>query len=134
MDKVELKPCPFCSRKPCVDEERGAWMIFCPTNAHHAGTDFFDTKAEAIAAWNTRPDTTTIEALQAQLREQALQYLALDGQATELQAQVAARDAEIGRLRRLIVAASKFIGQLKHTKKGERLFARINAALGQGEG
>ena len=55
MDEV-LKPCPFCRREAILDGERGCWAVFCPSTNHEAATRHFVSKAEAIAAWNTRAD------------------------------------------------------------------------------
>ena len=59
----KLKPCPFCSGKAileCHDEDYGNdWIVLCANldgdceiQPH---TRFYETKEEAIAAWNSRP-------------------------------------------------------------------------------
>lgn len=57
-EREALKPCPFCGSKPrsqwfdatSEDDDCGYWGIdCCQAFAHEA------TKADAIAAWNTRP-------------------------------------------------------------------------------
>lgn len=57
----ELKPCPFCGGKPKV-YQRGTWGVKCTCGGksfvHHYGK----TEAEAIAAWNARPEAEAMVA------------------------------------------------------------------------
>ena len=65
----ELKPCPFCGKKPTVDlhsaikKSDGAWQVFCEFNycfvKPHIG--YFYDKINVIKAWNTRPHPPELE-------------------------------------------------------------------------
>ena len=51
---MELKPCPFCGGEATIDNAGGkyqAWCKYCC--CIHMG-EFYNTEAEAIAAWNRR--------------------------------------------------------------------------------
>ena len=48
----ELLPCPFCGGSAVVSSLYGDWYVEC--DLCDAGGSGEDTKAEAIAAWNTR--------------------------------------------------------------------------------
>ena len=78
---VELKPCPFCGGDIRIAQEphdnhpvNGLWHLF--HNYGEIGSrarkcliavpKYFDTEAEAIAAWNTRTDTARIQVLEAE--------------------------------------------------------------------
>ena len=52
---TELKPCPFCGDKEIVVSPtgfHGAYIAYCIQC--HSNTGDYDTKEEAIAAWNRR--------------------------------------------------------------------------------
>lgn len=54
--KEKLKPCPFNS--PCIGEGKimhnaDIWYVFCKNCGRH--TNSYQTRAEAIKAWNRRP-------------------------------------------------------------------------------
>lgn len=49
----QLLPCPFCGGEASGEFfSQNAWSIFC--DKCHASAAMCETKAEAIAAWNTR--------------------------------------------------------------------------------
>ncbi len=51
----ELKPCPFCGYEEIVVSPtgfHGAYIAYCIQC--HSSTGDYDTKADAIAAWNRR--------------------------------------------------------------------------------
>lgn len=48
-----LKPCPFCNGKAEFENNNGEWFVFCEKCG--SMTVPFETKPEAVAAWNTRP-------------------------------------------------------------------------------
>lgn len=61
----ELLPCPFCGHEAkivCVDTDRyDDWYVYCPGEYDCPAvseTLMFETKDEAIAAWNTRAERT----------------------------------------------------------------------------
>jgi hypothetical protein len=70
-DAPELKPCPFCggeasAQRSIMDGPTGApWMCGCDREMSDGTWDgcvtltWYSTKAEAIAAWNTRADLAT---------------------------------------------------------------------------
>ena len=54
---TELKPCPFCVSKNIVDHgEKNTWIncINCGAEGPLRGDDLWETKADAIEAWNRR--------------------------------------------------------------------------------
>ena len=70
---TELRECPFCGKKQAIYKEFGGWIL--NTTSHDrkcimrkllsfgmAGGLVFDTKAEAIEAWNTRMPEQAIAA------------------------------------------------------------------------
>ena len=56
----ELKNCPFCGGKVKVDlntwTSRPLYTVCCGTDDCHGNDAGYDTKSEAIAAWNRRAD------------------------------------------------------------------------------
>ena len=55
----DLKPCPFCGTMPvihCVDATYDTWYIECVYGGCSCKPEtwYYDTKEEAIEAWNTR--------------------------------------------------------------------------------
>ena len=75
-----LEPCPFCGGSAWAFMEKRLWVIRhkpvgnCPIANHNPYEMVgYETKAEAIAAWNTRPaptgDVAELEAENAALRE-----------------------------------------------------------------
>ena len=77
--KEALKPCPFCGG--CAEyykrKNKGAAADWCGDVQHWVGctgdcgasTCHHETKAEAIAAWNTRADEAELATLRAKLAE-----------------------------------------------------------------
>ena len=56
----ELKPCPFCGGEAEIEECGGMWAVEC-TEYETCGCELnmaFGSKAEAVAAWNTRAERT----------------------------------------------------------------------------
>lgn len=54
----ELKPCPFCGADAVVEHGDASYWVSpcCPGSCTvELETSWFDTREEAIAAWNTRP-------------------------------------------------------------------------------
>lgn len=71
MDKVTLKPCPWCNHRPVLDEELnrttniGCFRDECP--AGHRGVYVeAETSSEAIALWNSHQ--TFLEGVKAGLK------------------------------------------------------------------
>ena len=56
----DLKPCPFCGGMPqllpCAGKETGMWRVW--HECDFVTTSYFESKAEAIEAWNTRAAVT----------------------------------------------------------------------------
>ncbi len=53
---AELKPCPFCGGLAEVYEDEvwyWEWKVECKNDIRHR-LEYFDTKEEAIEAWNKR--------------------------------------------------------------------------------
>lgn len=57
----DLKPCPFCGSEAVVNYKQalGTWIVectnsYCPAS-YMIGMDY-DTKLEAVDAWNRRPN------------------------------------------------------------------------------
>lgn len=59
--EINLLPCPFCGGEAEVDISGGNfhWWIVCVNCG--VGTAIYNTKAEALTAWNTRADTRWIK-------------------------------------------------------------------------
>ena len=55
-----LKPCPFCGSKATewVDDDYSNYWVQC-TNCFAQSDEFF-TKSEAVAAWNARAETGSV--------------------------------------------------------------------------
>jgi hypothetical protein len=72
-DVNKLLPCPFCGKAAEVEEYEGAGhYVYCGNAEDRTETGcpfqpeakkFYDTKEEAIAAWNSRPREATLIAL-----------------------------------------------------------------------
>ena len=58
MEHKEIKPCPFCGSKDiyCDDAGRGTDMWFVQCNDCDATFPHFDSKEQAVRAWNRRTD------------------------------------------------------------------------------
>ena len=54
MSKTELKPCPFCGSKNIDLVDYSAVIVFVQCDDCCATFPQFDTKEEAIEAWNRR--------------------------------------------------------------------------------
>ena len=127
----KLKPCPFCGGRPKIKTYKEQGWHFSPCCKMIEAGLLYKTKAEAIAAWNTRPDqpkaggyscpdpdgckavkdvavmANTIEQLNEERRRDAL-----DGQAEldesdtmilQLQARVKELEAELERLKEKMI-------------------------------
>ena len=46
-----LKPCPFCGKRPCFELSEDEWFVVCECGGHIPGEDPVD----ASAKWATRP-------------------------------------------------------------------------------
>lgn len=46
-----LKPCPFCGKRPCFEYSEYDWFVVCTCGAQMSGDD----PVEASAKWATRP-------------------------------------------------------------------------------
>lgn len=62
---TELLPCPFCGGEAkivCVNTDRyDDWYVYCPSEDDcpaSVETLMYETKEEAVAAWNTRAERT----------------------------------------------------------------------------
>ena len=67
MNKIDLKPCPFCGGEAKFEdistEDETYFMIQCTTEECSAGVCFADnsiTKAKAASAWNRRHHSTVV--------------------------------------------------------------------------
>ncbi len=56
MNEIELKPCPFCGGKNVCLTEHAAVIVFVQCDDCCATFPHFDSKEEAIEAWNRRAD------------------------------------------------------------------------------
>lgn len=72
----ELKPCPFCGKRPHIEDGRNdrPWVVQCYNRDCNAQPymDHADTRAQAVADWNTRtpdPRITRLEADRVELIE-----------------------------------------------------------------
>lgn len=79
-DRVELKPCPWCSATPVVEHVNIGdckWRCSCPNwNECEAQPETFgETAKQATEAWNTRALDPSIESLQAEVAELRKQRL-----------------------------------------------------------
>ena len=61
MKEIELKPCPFCEGKAEITSYHNA-AIFVQCTDCYATFPHFDSKEEAIEAWNRRADNEQREA------------------------------------------------------------------------
>jgi hypothetical protein len=107
-----LLPCPFCGGKaligPTLDDK---WFAECWADDCCAISLYWQTKAEAITAWNTRADTT-----------QAARLAALEA------------EVEVGRLRSIGVKTMGLLHSNVHTKSRcdhdeQKLIVEWRAAL-----
>ena len=55
---AELKPCPFCGGGAKLLSRKGLHFVTCYVNACYITpkTQWYDTKAKAIEAWNRRAE------------------------------------------------------------------------------
>lgn len=51
---MELKPCPFCGRKPTLVYDRNAYKVFCQNGFCLAAYGWSAEKEEVIKGWNRR--------------------------------------------------------------------------------
>ena len=76
---TDLKPCPFCGGEAECHQWwsatiSGDYATFCTKCG--CGTDYYKTKAEAIAAWNARAERGTLTA--EQVREAVKRHASFD--------------------------------------------------------
>lgn len=60
---AELKSCPFCGEKAVVEMDEGwywEWNVYCSECGIHF-PNHFETKEEAIEAWNRRVDNEQVQ-------------------------------------------------------------------------
>ena len=50
----KLLPCPFCGGEAEIDSRGNSWQAWCRHCATIQMGEFYDTEANAIAAWNRR--------------------------------------------------------------------------------
>jgi hypothetical protein len=56
---VELKPCPFCGRKPTLVCDGNAYKVFCENGYCLAAYGWSVEKEEVIKGWNRRVNDGT---------------------------------------------------------------------------
>ena len=61
MKHNDLKPCPFCGGEDVIITEYDAVVVFVQCDNCCATFPHFDSKEEAITAWNRRADTAQKE-------------------------------------------------------------------------
>ena len=54
MERIELKPCPFCGRQAVIRYEDGYVHIVCANDGCYARTDGCLNEQEAARCWNRR--------------------------------------------------------------------------------
>jgi hypothetical protein len=90
----ELKPCPFCGRKPY---ERGGY-VSCHTEECLANADYHEPAIGSIEDWNTRPIEDALNAriaeLEKDLSNKEIEYTDLWDDALALQSRIAELEAE----------------------------------------
>ena len=110
MSKEETKLCPFCNGKPVIkryDHEHPTCYMLLPC-CKMINHKYFNTEAEAIAAWNTRPTNPRIAELEGKCdfkttvnRKLGRQYMELQARIAELEAQLTLYDKMVTILKEL---------------------------------
>ena len=56
MEEKDLLKCPWCGELPTLTEYNNQYAFHCGSDedGHYAETAFYNTEAEAVAAWNKR--------------------------------------------------------------------------------
>ena len=80
MSGETLKPCPWCNSKAVLwkADNHEEWFIGCGGECSVNPGRHFDTREDAITAWNTRPREAELEAEMGRLRvgvRRALTYM-----------------------------------------------------------
>ena len=69
MCELKLLPCPFCGGEATIDNVGRKYQAWCKhCCCIHMG-EFYNTEAEAIAAWNRRTPTESEPTVKEELRE-----------------------------------------------------------------
>ena len=54
---AKLKPCPFCASKGVAESDAGGmWNVWCSSRECVSFPALFESWAEAVRVWNTRPE------------------------------------------------------------------------------
>ena len=138
MSGETLKPCPWCNSKAVLwkADNHEEWFIGCGGECSVNPGRHFDTREDAIAAWNTR-HAPTVEGgeLATFLRNLAKDYgnaSPVSAMLEDAAAALASRDAEIERLSAALGEAERAINRAKEAVEDQddiELVGSLDAAL-----